>query len=50
MIRKATLSDIDEIIKITKACAKFMINQKIFQWNEHYPNTSAFKNDVFRNG
>jgi ribosomal protein S18 acetylase RimI-like enzyme len=49
MIRKATLNDIDVIIEITKACAKHMINQKIFQWNEHYPNTTAFESDVNRN-
>lgn len=49
MIRKATLEDIDEIIKITKACASFMIEKDIYQWNEHYPNAAAFKNDVLRN-
>lgn len=49
MIRKATLKDIEEIIKITKACARFMISKGIYQWNEHYPNNAAFKNDVLRN-
>lgn len=49
MIRKATLEDIDKIIKITKACARFMIEKDIYQWNEHYPNAAAFKNDVLRN-
>ena len=49
MIRKATLKDIDEIIKITKACARFMASKGIYQWNEHYPNKAAFKNDVLRN-
>ncbi|WP_341215986.1 GNAT family N-acetyltransferase [uncultured Wocania sp.] len=49
MIRKATLEDIDGIIKITKACASFMIDNGIYQWNEHYPNKTAFKNDVLRN-
>jgi len=48
MIRKATLDDIDEIIKMTKACAKHMISNGIFQWNEHYPNPNAFENDVNR--
>ena len=48
MIRKATLGDIDAIMSITKACAKHMMDQHIFQWNEHYPNLSAFKNDVER--
>ncbi len=49
MIRKATLKDIDGIVAITKACASFMIDKGIYQWNEHYPNKAAFKNDVLRN-
>ncbi len=49
MIRKATLKDIDRIISIAKACASFMIDKGIYQWNEHYPNKAAFKNDVLRN-
>jgi ribosomal protein S18 acetylase RimI-like enzyme len=48
MIRKATLEDIDSIIEITKACAKHMISQNIFQWNEHYPKPKAFETDVDR--
>jgi ribosomal protein S18 acetylase RimI-like enzyme len=48
MIRKATLKDIDSIIDITKACARSMIANNIFQWNEHYPNKTAFENDVKR--
>lgn len=48
MIRKATLKDIESILQITKACASFMKSQGIYQWNEHYPNQSAFKNDVLR--
>ncbi|WP_456438865.1 GNAT family N-acetyltransferase [Psychroserpens sp.] len=48
MIRKATLKDIDSIIDITKACARFMIVKNIFQWNEHYPNRIPFENDVRR--
>jgi ribosomal protein S18 acetylase RimI-like enzyme len=49
MIRKATLNDIDNIIDITKACARDMIAKHIFQWNEHYPNKTAFETDVKRN-
>lgn len=49
MIRKATLNDIDQIMSITKACASFMIDKNIFQWNEHYPSRTAFENDVNRN-
>jgi len=49
MIRIATPSDIDALLNITKACAKHMISNNIFQWNEHYPNRKAFENDVQRN-
>lgn len=48
MIRKGTIADIDSILEITKACAQFMINQNIYQWNELYPNKSAFVNDAER--
>ena len=37
-IRLATNKDINRIIEITNACAKHMISQNIFQWNEQYPN------------
>ncbi|MEH6536720.1 MAG: GNAT family N-acetyltransferase [Psychroserpens sp.] len=49
MIRKAILNDIDDIIKMTKACARHMISKGVFQWNEHYPNATAFEKDVQRN-
>ncbi|WP_040279500.1 GNAT family N-acetyltransferase [Psychroserpens damuponensis] len=48
MIRKATPKDIEAILEITKACAKHMITNNIFQWNAHYPNKEAFKNDIDR--
>ncbi|WP_431132886.1 GNAT family N-acetyltransferase [Psychroserpens mesophilus] len=48
MIRKASLKDIDSLIEITKACAGDMIVKHIFQWNEHYPNRTAFENDIKR--
>ncbi|WP_299333126.1 GNAT family N-acetyltransferase [uncultured Psychroserpens sp.] len=48
MIRRATLKDIDHIMEMTKACAIYMIGQGIFQWNEHYPNRTAFEQDVAR--
>lgn len=48
MIRKAEKTDIESLINITQACAKSMIDQGIFQWNEHYPNKSAFINDLNR--
>ncbi len=48
MIRKAIVEDIKPIIEITKACAKAMISNGIYQWNEHYPNRNAFINDLKR--
>ncbi len=48
MIRKATNLDIDAILEITKSCLAFMVEQHIFQWNEHYPNKNAFLNDLER--
>lgn len=49
MIRKATSSDVDSILLVTKACAKSMISKGIYQWNEHYPNAAAFEKDIKRN-
>ena len=48
MIRKAKLSEIPEILTITRACAKHMEHRGIFQWNEHYPSHEAFEKDVQR--
>lgn len=48
MIRKGRLSDIEAIMQLTKSCAKHMISNGIYQWNEHYPNKEAFINDVTR--
>jgi ribosomal protein S18 acetylase RimI-like enzyme len=49
MIRKANITDIETIMIMTKACAKAMIANGIYQWNEQYPNPAAFINDVKRN-
>lgn len=48
MIRKAEEIDIEAIISVTKACAKAMMAKEIYQWNSHYPSTSAFQNDIQR--
>lgn len=48
MIRKAANTDIDAILELTKACAKHMVFKGILQWNEQYPNRTAFENDVKR--
>ncbi|WP_242203186.1 GNAT family N-acetyltransferase [Aestuariivivens insulae] len=49
MIRKGTAQDIDNILLLTKACAKDMMSKNIFQWNDVYPNKWAFLKDVERN-
>ena len=46
MIRKAEPQDITHIKKITEACARHMISQGIFQWNEHYPDLAILTQDV----
>lgn len=46
MIRNATKEDIDCILEITKLCAEYMVQKRIFQWNEHYPSRHVFENDV----
>ncbi len=48
MIRRAKILEIPEILSISRACAQFMIQNGIFQWNEYYPSESVFKNDVIR--
>jgi ribosomal protein S18 acetylase RimI-like enzyme len=48
MIRKGKIEDIKAIMNLTKACAKTMIANGVYQWNEHYPNVSAFVNDIER--
>lgn len=48
MIRHAKLAEIAEILTITKACAAYMEQKGIFQWNEHYPSEAAFFNDFKR--
>ncbi len=49
MIRHAKISEIKDILNITRACAAKMINNDIFQWNEHYPSETVFLNDLKRN-
>lgn len=49
MIRKAKQTDIKSIIEMTKACAKAMIDNGIYQWNEYYRTNSAFLKDLKRN-
>lgn len=46
MIRHAKISEIADILTITKACAEHMIHNGIQQWNENYPTQEAFENDI----
>ncbi len=48
MIRHAKISEITDILNITKACALKMQENGIFQWNEHYPSEATFVRDVER--
>lgn len=46
MIEKAVISDLEQLLSITKSCAKFMIEKGIFQWNEQYPSKEVLLNDI----
>ena len=48
MIREANLSEIPEILTVTRACSLHLASMGIFQWNEHYPSQQAFENDIDR--
>lgn len=48
MIRRAKISEITDIITISKACAQHMIDKGIYQWNEEYPSSEDFKRDIER--
>ncbi|TYP77009.1 GNAT family N-acetyltransferase [Aquimarina intermedia] len=48
MIAKATLSDVEQIFQLTQACAKALIANGIYQWNEHYPTRKRFELDIER--
>lgn len=48
MIRKARLDEIETLLTISKACARKMEAEGIYQWNEYYPSAKAFQNDYKR--
>ncbi len=48
MIRRAKISEIPDILAICNACAKHMIANRIYQWNEYYPSASVFEKDIER--
>ncbi len=45
-IEKANISDLQDIVSITRNCAKYMIEKEIFQWNELYPSKEILENDI----
>lgn len=45
-ITKPIKEDISELMIVTKACAKEMIANGIYQWNEDYPSYEAFEKDI----
>lgn len=48
MIVPSKISEIPEILLLTKQCAAAMIAKGIYQWNEQYPSKQAFENDIAR--
>ncbi|WP_456463431.1 GNAT family N-acetyltransferase [Lutibacter sp.] len=46
MIKKASISDLDQLYSITKSCAKQMIENGIFQWDENYPSKEILQKDI----
>ena len=45
-IELATQNQLDRIKEIAEACAKNMIENNIFQWNDKYPSREIFKEDI----
>lgn len=45
-IRKAIQGDLDAVMEIIQSCTNDMISQKIFQWNDKYPDRETFFNDI----
>jgi len=45
-IELATQNELDRVKEISEACAKNMIENDIFQWNDKYPSREIFKEDI----
>ena len=45
-IELARKNDLDRVKEIAEACAKNMIENNIFQWNDKYPSREIFKEDI----
>ena len=48
MIRSATSSNLEEIKRLTEACAVAMQEKGIYQWNEFYPSKEKLQRDIER--
>jgi ribosomal protein S18 acetylase RimI-like enzyme len=46
MINTGSISEIDEIIALTKTCGKHMRDNGIDQWDEHYPDRGSIEADL----
>ncbi len=46
MIRRAKILEIPEILLLTQACAREMINRDIYQWNDTYPSEEVLVKDI----
>ena len=46
LIEKAIINDVEKLYNITKNCAKHLIDQGIFQWNDLYPSKDVLKLDI----
>ena len=46
IIKKASKIDLKQLYSLTKSCAKYMIENGIFQWNENYPSEEILLKDV----
>ncbi|MGV8945446.1 MAG: GNAT family N-acetyltransferase [Lutibacter sp.] len=46
VIKKASEDDLEQLLSVVKSCAKNLIEQGIFQWNEHYPSAEVLFKDV----
>ena len=44
-IEKTTYSDLEACYSITKSCAKYLIDNGIFQWNEMYPSKEILQKE-----
>ena len=45
-IELASQNELDRVKEIAEACAKNMIENNIFQWNDKYPSREIFKEDI----